>query len=182
MYTPPSGMTPDPGDGTSQAAHLGNPGRPLDLLPQGHPQVNFAYCFSLTGNCSIGYEVQVNPAGLRGVLSAPLRDYRLRRQAVPVIRDDAGGVVGREYFGHRHRRVRDRPGHDLARRRPRRGSADLVHAISDKGRERQGARRGSRRVGRSRWSRGRPAEACTGSPTRSRTTFPTTRWSRWRPR
>ncbi len=58
-FVAPAGMTSDPGDGNSQAAHLGNPGLPV-YYPKDIPD-NFVYCFSFTGNCSIGYEVQVNP-------------------------------------------------------------------------------------------------------------------------
>jgi LCP family protein required for cell wall assembly len=53
-YTPPAGMTADVGDGTSQAAHVGSPGLPV-YYPKDIPD-NFVYCFSLTGNCAIGYE------------------------------------------------------------------------------------------------------------------------------
>jgi LCP family protein required for cell wall assembly len=53
-YVPPAGMTADSGDGNSQAAHLGRPGLPV-YYPKYIPG-NFAYCFSFTGNCDIGYE------------------------------------------------------------------------------------------------------------------------------
>lgn len=59
VYRPPAGMTADTGDGTSQAAHLDNPGLPI-FYPKYIPD-DFVYCFSVTGNCDIGYEVQVNP-------------------------------------------------------------------------------------------------------------------------
>jgi LCP family protein required for cell wall assembly len=59
VYTPPSGMSADTGDGISQAAHLGNPGMQV-YYPKDIPD-NFTYCFSITGNCDIGYEVQVAP-------------------------------------------------------------------------------------------------------------------------
>ncbi len=179
VYTPPSGMTPDPGDGNSQAAHLGNPGLPI-YYPKDIPD-NFVYCFSHHGELQHRLRGAGQSAGLCGVLSAPLRDHRLRRQAVPVIRDDAGGVVGRS-VGHRHRRVRDHPGHHLARCRPCGGSADPAQPVSHEGRQRQAALRvfaGWSAVG------GRVEDrpgACTGSPTRSRTTSRTTRWSRWPPR
>lgn len=54
VWTPPSGMTTDIGDGGSQAAHLGNPGLPI-YYPKYIPD-DFVYCFSLIGNCNIGYE------------------------------------------------------------------------------------------------------------------------------
>lgn len=54
VYTPPAGMVADPGDGRSQAAHLGNPGLPV-YYPNYIPN-NFGYCFAITGNCNIGYE------------------------------------------------------------------------------------------------------------------------------
>ena len=53
-FTLPAYMSADTGDGTSQAAHLGHPGLPI-YYPRDIPQ-DFAYCFALTGNCSIGYE------------------------------------------------------------------------------------------------------------------------------
>jgi len=53
-YVPPAGMTADPGDGNSQAAHLGRPGLPV-YYPKYIPS-SYAYCFSFTGNCDIGYE------------------------------------------------------------------------------------------------------------------------------
>jgi LCP family protein required for cell wall assembly len=55
-YVPPAtaNMTADPDDGTSQAAHLGNPGLPI-YYPKYVPD-NYTYCFSITGNCDIGYE------------------------------------------------------------------------------------------------------------------------------
>ena len=53
-YVPPAGMTADTSDGNSQAAHLGNPGLPV-YYPKYIP-TNYAYCFSFTGNCNIGYE------------------------------------------------------------------------------------------------------------------------------
>lgn len=59
VFKPPVGMSADTGDGSSQAAHLGNPGLPV-YYPKYIPD-NFVYCYSITGNCSIGYEVQVNP-------------------------------------------------------------------------------------------------------------------------
>jgi len=59
VYTPPSGMSADPGDGSSQAAHLGNPGPPI-YYPKDIPD-DFVYCYSITGNCDIGYETLVNP-------------------------------------------------------------------------------------------------------------------------
>jgi polyisoprenyl-teichoic acid--peptidoglycan teichoic acid transferase len=59
VYTPPQGMVPDPADGISQAAHLGN--TPLRIYyPKDIPD-NFTYCFSVSGNCDIGYEVAANP-------------------------------------------------------------------------------------------------------------------------
>jgi LCP family protein required for cell wall assembly len=60
-YVPPANaeMVADTGDGTSQAAHLGNPGLPV-YYPKYIPS-DYQYCFSLTGNCDIGYEVQVDP-------------------------------------------------------------------------------------------------------------------------
>jgi polyisoprenyl-teichoic acid--peptidoglycan teichoic acid transferase len=55
-YVPPAraNMIADPDDGTSQAAHLGHPGLPV-YYPKYIPE-DYAYCFSLTGNCNIGYE------------------------------------------------------------------------------------------------------------------------------
>ncbi len=50
----PAYMAPDTGDGTSQAAHLGNVGFPI-YYPKDLPE-NFTYCFAITGNCTIGYE------------------------------------------------------------------------------------------------------------------------------
>ena len=53
-FVAPAGMTADTGDGNSQGAHLGKPGLPIyypKYIPQG-----YAYCFSITGNCNIGYE------------------------------------------------------------------------------------------------------------------------------
>jgi LCP family protein required for cell wall assembly len=60
-YVPPASanMVADTGDGTSQAAHLDHPGLPI-YYPKYIPS-DYAYCFSLTGNCSIGYEVAVSP-------------------------------------------------------------------------------------------------------------------------
>lgn len=59
VYTPPAGMSADPGDGKSQAARVVGHGLPV-YYPADIPD-NFVYCFSITGNCDIGYEVQVNP-------------------------------------------------------------------------------------------------------------------------
>jgi LCP family protein required for cell wall assembly len=53
-YVPPPTMRADPDDGISQAAHLDHPGLPV-YYPKFIPN-NFSYCFSLTGNCNIGYE------------------------------------------------------------------------------------------------------------------------------
>ncbi|MGH2862716.1 MAG: LCP family protein [Solirubrobacteraceae bacterium] len=53
-YVAPPGMTADPDDGTSQAAHLGKPGLAVyypEYIPEG-----YAYCFSITGNCNVNYE------------------------------------------------------------------------------------------------------------------------------
>jgi LCP family protein required for cell wall assembly len=59
VYTPPAYMAADSGDGNSQAAHLGHSGLPV-YYPKYIP-TNFAYCYSISGNCDIGYEVQVDP-------------------------------------------------------------------------------------------------------------------------
>jgi LCP family protein required for cell wall assembly len=53
-YVPPSTMRADPDDGISQSAHLGHPGLPV-YYPKFIPN-DFSYCFSLTGNCNVGYE------------------------------------------------------------------------------------------------------------------------------
>jgi polyisoprenyl-teichoic acid--peptidoglycan teichoic acid transferase len=53
-YVPPAGMQADPGDGNSQAAHLGHPGLPV-YYPRYIPS-DFSYCFAFTGNCNVGYE------------------------------------------------------------------------------------------------------------------------------
>jgi LCP family protein required for cell wall assembly len=55
-YVPPATahMRADTGDGTSQAAHLDHPGLPV-YYPEYIPD-NYSYCFSLIGNCDIGYE------------------------------------------------------------------------------------------------------------------------------
>lgn len=55
-YVPPAGanMIADPDDGTSQAAHLGHPGLPV-YYPKYIPD-DYQYCFSIEGNCNIGYE------------------------------------------------------------------------------------------------------------------------------
>jgi polyisoprenyl-teichoic acid--peptidoglycan teichoic acid transferase len=55
-YVPPAGakMILDTNDGTSQAAHLGQPGLPV-YYPKYIPD-DYSYCFSLIGNCNIGYE------------------------------------------------------------------------------------------------------------------------------
>ncbi len=53
-YVPPAGMVADPNDGHSQAAHLGAPGLPI-YYPEYIPS-NYSYCFSLTGDCNVGYE------------------------------------------------------------------------------------------------------------------------------
>jgi LCP family protein required for cell wall assembly len=55
-YVPPASadMIVDTSDGISQAAHLGTPGLPI-YYPKYIPS-DYAYCFSLTGNCNIGYE------------------------------------------------------------------------------------------------------------------------------
>jgi hypothetical protein len=58
-YVPPAYMTADTGDGDSQAAHLGNPGLPV-YYPKYIPD-DYTYCYSISGNCDIGYEVQVSP-------------------------------------------------------------------------------------------------------------------------
>lgn len=65
-YVPPASanMVADTADGTSQAAHLGNPGLPI-YYPKYIPD-DYAYCYSLTGNCDIGYEVQVDPNAYAG--------------------------------------------------------------------------------------------------------------------
>ncbi len=52
-------MAADPGDGRSQSARLVGHGLPV-YYPKYIPD-DFEYCFSITGNCDIGYEVQVNP-------------------------------------------------------------------------------------------------------------------------
>ncbi len=64
VFTPPAYMSLDSADGRSQAAQLGHPGLPV-YYPAYVPQ-NFTYCFSLTGNCDIGYEVQANPQAYAG--------------------------------------------------------------------------------------------------------------------
>jgi len=53
-YRLPAYMAVDPGDGNSQATHLGATGLPV-YYPKDIP-TDFAYCSALTGNCSIGYE------------------------------------------------------------------------------------------------------------------------------
>ena len=53
-FTLPAYMAADKGDGTSQAAHLGNVGFPI-FYPLDIP-TDYSYCFGLTGNCDIGYE------------------------------------------------------------------------------------------------------------------------------
>jgi polyisoprenyl-teichoic acid--peptidoglycan teichoic acid transferase len=55
-YVPPAGakMILDTNDGTSQAAHLGQPGL-LIYYPKYIPD-DYSYCFSIEGNCNIGYE------------------------------------------------------------------------------------------------------------------------------
>ncbi len=55
----PAYMSADTRDGNSQAAQLGHVGFPI-YYPADLPD-NFSYCFSITGNCDIGYEVQANP-------------------------------------------------------------------------------------------------------------------------
>ncbi|HEX3805107.1 MAG TPA: LCP family protein [Solirubrobacteraceae bacterium] len=71
----PKDMVADSGDGISQAAQLGpDVGLPV-YYPRNIPD-DFTYCFSLTGNCNIGYEPSAAYAG------AYPRHY--------VIRDNAG--------------------------------------------------------------------------------------------
>jgi LCP family protein required for cell wall assembly len=53
-YTPPAGMTADTSDGHSQAAQLAGAGLPV-YYPAEIPD-GFSYCFSITGNCDVGYE------------------------------------------------------------------------------------------------------------------------------
>ncbi len=73
----PPFMAADPDDGNSQAAQLGqNVGLPV-YYPRNIPE-DYAYCFSETGNCDIGYEVQVEPDSYTG--SYP-RHYVLRDTA-----------------------------------------------------------------------------------------------------
>ena len=72
VYTPPAYMAADTGDGQSQAAHLGNPGLPV-YYPKYIPE-DFTYCYSISGNCDIGYEVQVDPEAY--ALSYP-RHYKI---------------------------------------------------------------------------------------------------------
>ena len=70
----PAGMAADTADGNSQAAQLGhNVGLPV-YYPRNIPG-NYSYCFSETGNCDIGYEIQVEPDSYSG--SYP-RAYVLR--------------------------------------------------------------------------------------------------------
>ena len=54
IFRLPAYMAPDTADGNSQAVHLGHPGLPV-YYPKDIP-TDYAYCFGLTGNCSIGYE------------------------------------------------------------------------------------------------------------------------------
>jgi len=73
----PKYMVADPGDGRSQAAQLGHHvGLPV-YYPRNIPD-DFTYCYSETGNCDIGYEVQVAPQSYAG--SYP-RHYLLRDTA-----------------------------------------------------------------------------------------------------
>ena len=55
-YVPPASakMILDTDDGVSQAAHLGRPGLPI-YYPKYIPD-DYSYCYSLIGNCNIGYE------------------------------------------------------------------------------------------------------------------------------
>lgn len=53
-FKPPANMVADPGDGNSQAAHLGNAGLAV-YYPKLVPS-DFMYCFATTGDCNIGYE------------------------------------------------------------------------------------------------------------------------------
>ncbi len=70
----PRYMAADPDDGNLQAAQLGeNVGMPV-YFPRNIPE-NYSYCLSETGNCDIGYEVQVEPDSYTG--SYP-RHYVLR--------------------------------------------------------------------------------------------------------
>ena len=80
----PAFMSADSGDGNSQAAQLGhNVGLPV-YFPRNIPD-DYSYCFSETGNCDIGYEVQVAPHSY--VNSYP-RSYVLR---------DTSGLPHRSY-------------------------------------------------------------------------------------
>ena len=177
-YVPPASakMVADTSDGISQAAHLGNPGLPI-YYPKYIPG-DYAYCFSLTGNCNIGYEPA---AGLRRLISAALLDRRHRRQALPVLRDDARRsrrAARQTPATATSPRSRARPGG----RRPRGRPADPAQANRREDRQQQAALRvlaGRHADARRLADAARP---CTGSPTRSRTRSPTIRCSRWRPR
>jgi polyisoprenyl-teichoic acid--peptidoglycan teichoic acid transferase len=52
--TVPEGMRADPGDGQSQAGQLGRPGLPV-YYPKNVPS-DYEYCFTITGDCSEGYD------------------------------------------------------------------------------------------------------------------------------
>jgi LCP family protein required for cell wall assembly len=53
-FVPPAGMNADPGDGISQAAHLGQTSFPV-FYPQYIPE-GYAYCLALSANCNVSYE------------------------------------------------------------------------------------------------------------------------------
>jgi LCP family protein required for cell wall assembly len=53
-FSLPAYMAPDTADGNSQAAHLGSVGLPI-YYPKDIPE-DYSYCFSIIGNCNIGYE------------------------------------------------------------------------------------------------------------------------------
>ena len=92
----PPYMAADPGDGNSQASQLGhNVGLPV-YYPRNIPE-NYSYCFTETGNCDIGYEVEVAPSSyensyprayvLRDTANQPHRSY------VMTLVESSGGVT-----------------------------------------------------------------------------------------